>query len=383
MNEMLARIGRGVIVLAAGGTGGHLFPAQALAEELVRRGYIIHLITDERVADYGKNFPAIEIHIVLSATLSLSKAWLLPQRLLKLAKGVAQAKAILTRLKPMAVVGFGGYPSFPPIIAAWRLGIPSCVHDQNAIMGRANKVLSRFVNAVASSFPTLAGLPLKAKSKMVVTGNPVRALVMAQQAALYPALGADQTFNLLVFGGSQGARFFAEFMPKVVAELPRAVLKTLHLTQQCRPEDMDAVKAAYDARDFSFDLQPFFSDMPKRIADSHLVFCRSGASTIAELGVIGRPAIMVPLPHAIDNDQLRNAESFANAGAGWIRPQAGLEPSEFAVFLTRLRYQEGELRDASRAALTHGKPDAAQRLADVTERLAETSAKADLEKEPL
>jgi UDP-N-acetylglucosamine--N-acetylmuramyl-(pentapeptide) pyrophosphoryl-undecaprenol N-acetylglucosamine transferase len=383
MNEMLARIGRGVIVLAAGGTGGHLFPAQALAEELVRRGYIIHLITDERVADYGKNFPAIEIHIVPSATLSLSKPWLLPQRLLKLAKGVAQAKAILTRLKPMAVVGFGGYPSFPPIIAAWRLGIPSCVHDQNAIMGRANKVLSRFANAVASSFPTLAGLPPKARSKMVVTGNPVRALVMAQQAAPYPAIGADQTFNLLVFGGSQGARFFAEFMPKVVAELPRAVLKTLHVTQQCRPEDMGAVKAAYTARDFSFDLQPFFLDMPKRIADSHLVFCRSGASTIAELGVIGRPAIMVPLPHAIDNDQLRNAESFANAGAGWIRPQAGLEPSEFAVFLTRLRYQEGELRNASRAALTHGKPDAAQRLADLTEQLAETSATADLEKEPL
>ena len=383
MSEVLAKIGRGTVVLVAGGTGGHLFPAQALAEELVRRGYIIHLITDERVADYGKSFPAIETHIVPSATLSFSKPWLLPQRLLRLFKGVQAAKIILERIKPVAVVGFGGYPSFPPIIAASRLRIPTCVHDQNAIMGRANKVLSRFVTTVASSFPTLAGLPEHAKAKMVVTGNPVRTLVMAHKAAAYPAVGADQPFNLLVFGGSQGARFFAEFIPKVIAELPRAVLKNLNVTQQCRPEDIEAVKAAYAMRDFSFDLQPFFPDMPKRIADSHLVFCRSGASTIAELGVIGRPAIMVPLPHAIDNDQLRNAESFANAGAGWIRPQAGLKPSEFAVFLTRLRYQEGELRDAARAALAHGKPDAAQRLADVTERLAGAPVKMELEKETL
>jgi UDP-N-acetylglucosamine--N-acetylmuramyl-(pentapeptide) pyrophosphoryl-undecaprenol N-acetylglucosamine transferase len=382
MNELLAKVGRGVIALAAGGTGGHLFPAQALAEELVRRGYVIHLITDERVAEYGKNFPAIETHIVPSATLSLSKPWLLPQRLLKLLKGVNQAKAVLQKIKPLAVVGFGGYPSFPPIIAASRLKIPSCVHDQNAIMGRANKVLSRFVNSVASSFPTLAGLPESAKSKLVITGNPVRTLVMAEQASPYPEIGVEQPFNLLVFGGSQGARFFAEFMPKVVAELPRAVRKTLHVTQQCRPEDIDAVRAAYGTLDFSFDLQPFFSDMPKRIASSHLVICRSGASTVAELGVIGRPAIMVPLPHSIDNDQLRNAESFAKAGAGWIKPQAELEPSSFAVFLTRLRYQEGELQAAARAALAHGKPDAAQRLADLTEHLVEKSMNANLETGP-
>lgn len=379
MSEVLGRIGRGVIVLAAGGTGGHLFPAQALAEELVNRGYIIHLITDERVADYGKTFPAIETHIVPSATLSFSKPWLLPSRLYTLYSGVRQARTILKRIKPVAVVGFGGYPSFPPIIAAWRLGIPSCVHDQNAMMGRANRVLSRLVDAVASSFPKLAGLPEAARSKLVVTGNPVRAVVMAEQAAVYPALDADQPFNLLVFGGSQGARFFAEFMPKVVAELPKAVLKTLHITQQCRPEDLAAVEAAYKQLDFGYDLQPFFMDMPKRIADSHLVFCRSGASTIAELGVIGRPVIMVPLPHALDNDQLRNAESFANAGAGWIKPQAELVASGFAAFLTRLRFQEGELRTAAKAALTHGMPDAAQRLADLTEHLAAKSVEKKLE----
>ncbi len=359
----------GVVVLAAGGTGGHLFPAQALAEELVARGYVIHLITDERVADYGKSFPARETHIVPSATLSLSKPWLLPARLFRLLKGVIKAKAILTELKPVAVVGFGGYPSFPPIIAASRLKIPSCVHDQNAIMGRANRVLSYFVDAVASSFPVLAGLPKRAAKKLVVTGNPVRGVVMEQAAAPYQISNADRIFHLLVFGGSQGAWFFAEFMPKVIGELPRAILKTLRLSQQCRAEDLKALKLAYDQLDIKYDLQPFFTDMPKRIAAAHLVICRSGASTIAELGVIGRPAIMVPLPHAIDNDQLRNAESFARAGAGWIKPQFELEPIEFAAFLTRLRYQEGELMAASKAALGHGKPDAAQRLADLVEKL--------------
>lgn len=369
-----------LIMLAAGGTGGHLFPAQALAEELVARGFIIHLVTDERVADYGKSFPAIETHIVPSTTLTLSKPWLLPGRLFKLYRGVRKAKAVLRRVLPDVVVGFGGYPSFPPIIAASQLGIATCVHDQNAVMGRANRFLSRFVQAVASSFPELAKLPEHARPKLVVTGNPVRAVVMAERASPYPPAGADQPFNLLVFGGSQGARFFAEFMPKVMAELPRAIRKNLRLTQQCRPEDMEAVRAAYDALGFSFDLRPFFVDMPLRIANAHLVICRSGASTIAELGVIGRPAVMVPLPHAIDNDQLRNAQSFASAGAGWIKPQGELDAKEFAAFLTRLRYQEGELQAAAKAALAHGRPDAVQRLADLTVRLAVNSARAKLEK---
>ena len=369
--------GRGmkkIVVLAAGGTGGHLFPAQALAEELLSRGYVIHLITDERVADYGKAFPANKTHIVPSSTLSLSKPWLLPARLFRLLRGIIKTKAILGNVKPVAVVGFGGYPSFPPIMAASWLKIPTCVHDQNAVMGRANRMLSYFADAVASSFPVLAGLPKRATGKVVVTGNPVRGVVMEQLAAPYQISNADRIFHLLVFGGSQGARFFAEFMPKVIAELPRAILKMLRLSQQCRPEDIKALKLAYEKLDFKHDLQPFFIDMPKRIAAAHLVISRSGASTIAELGVIGRPAIMVPLPHAIDNDQLRNAESFAKAGGGWIKPQAELEPIEFAAFLTRLRYQEGELAAAAKAALGHGKPDAAQRLADLVEKLAQPEA---------
>ncbi len=355
------------IVLAAGGTGGHLFPAQALAEELARRGYAIHLMTDERVRDYGKGFPAQATHIVPSATITPGKPLRLPGQLMQLYRGYSLAHKILKEVEPAAVIGFGGYPSFPPILAASKLKIPSCVHDANAVMGRANRMLSSVVTAVASSFPTLLGLPAKAQGKLVVTGNPVRDIALLEKAAPYPDF---RQFNLLVFGGSQGARFFGEFMPKVMAELSPALLANLHLTQQERPEDMDAVRSAYSKLNFSFDLQAFFMDMPKRIAASHLVVCRSGASTIAELGVIGRPAIMVPLPHALDNDQLRNAESFAAAGAGWIRPQAALDHKEFTAFLTRLRGEENELKKAAHAALGHGRPDAAARLADLTEKLA-------------
>jgi UDP-N-acetylglucosamine--N-acetylmuramyl-(pentapeptide) pyrophosphoryl-undecaprenol N-acetylglucosamine transferase len=358
---------KGTFVLAAGGTGGHLFPAQALAEELIRRGYDTHLMTDERVRDYGKSFPAAETHIVPSATLSLSKPWLVPGRALRLYGGYRKARAILARVKPLAVIGFGGYPSFPPIMAAARLKIPSCVHDQNAVMGRANRVLAKWADAVASSFPNLQGLPAGAEKKLTITGNPVRDIALKQKAAPYPPF---DTFNLLVFGGSQGAQFFGEFMPKAFAAMSAAERAGIKLTQQVRTENMEAVSRAYREMELDCELNPFFMDMPKRIAESHLVVCRSGASTIAELGVIGRPAIMVPLPHALDNDQLRNAESFAAAGAGWVHPQASLSPHGLAQILTSLRSQQRQLQLAAAAALSHGKPDAAERLADLAEKLA-------------
>ena len=357
----------GIFVLAAGGTGGHLFPAQALAEALTRRGHVIHLMTDERVRDYGKSFPAVETHIVPSATLSLSKPWQVPGRLLRLYGGYRTARAILKRVRPSAVVGFGGYPSFPPIMAAARLGIPSCVHDQNAVMGRANRVLAKWADSVASSFPELQGLPAEAQKKLVFTGNPVRGIALAEKGAAYPSF---ERFNLLVFGGSQGAQFFGEFMPKVFAAMSPEERSGIRLTQQVRAENMEQVSRAYAEMGLDCELNPFFMDMPKRIAQSHLVVCRSGASTIAELGIIGRPAVMVPLPHAIDNDQLRNAESFAASGAGWVQPQAALEPNGFAQFLTSLRSQHGQLQQAAASALKHGRPDAAERLADLAETLA-------------
>jgi UDP-N-acetylglucosamine--N-acetylmuramyl-(pentapeptide) pyrophosphoryl-undecaprenol N-acetylglucosamine transferase len=237
-------------------------------------------------------------------------------------------------------------------------------------MGRANRLLAARVTAVASSFQTLVNLPPKAATKMTVTGNPVRAMALKHSAAPYRAPAADKPFRLLVFGGSQGAQFFARFMPEVVAALPQAVRRTLSIVQQCRPEDLETVRAAYEELDVTHELNSFFKDMPKRIAAAHLVICRAGASTLAELGVIGRPAILVPLPHAIDNDQLKNAESFTGAGAGWLMPQSDLKADEFAAFLTRLRYRETELESAARSALRWGRPDAAERLADLVERIA-------------
>ena len=356
-----------LVVLAAGGTGGHLFPAQALAETLVKRGYRTQLMTDERVRDYGKSFPAEKTHVVHSASPSLSDPIGFPKRLWKLFSGYRAAKKILRMEKPSAVVGFGGYPSFPPIYAAAALGIPSAVHEQNAVLGRANKMLSSKVNFVAASFASMIGLPDSAKTKLVVTGNPVRVVALNQKAVAYPELGPGEAFNLVVFGGSQGAKFFSDFMPQVFADMPGILRKNTVLTQQCREEDFSRVSAAYVAMGLKVELQAFFNDMPKRIAASHLVISRSGASTIAELGVIGRPAIMVPLPHAIDNDQLRNAQSFASVGAGWVCPQKQLVAKEFAAFLERLMADHAGLKKAAESALSHGKPDAAERLADLVE----------------
>jgi UDP-N-acetylglucosamine--N-acetylmuramyl-(pentapeptide) pyrophosphoryl-undecaprenol N-acetylglucosamine transferase len=348
-----------LIILAAGGTGGHLFPAQALGEVLRKRGYRIHLMTDERVSDYGKNFPSDETHIVESASPSPKR----PLSFLKLFRGYRAAKAILKREKPAAVIGFGGYPSFPPIYAAAALKIPCLVHEQNSVLGRANKLLANKVNAVAGSFEKMFGLSDVASRKLVVTGNPVRSIALAHAQAAYPTFKGK--IKLVVFGGSQGAKFFSDFMPQVFALMPAEMLKNISLTQQCRLEDLDLVKVAY--QNIDAELQSFFMDMPKRIGECHLVICRSGASTIAELGVIGRPAIMVPLPHALDNDQLRNAESFARAGAGWVKPQKELEAASFASFLTQLIEDHTGLKRAAESALTHGKPDAAERLADLVE----------------
>ena len=359
-------ISKGLIVLAAGGTGGHLFPAQALAESLIARGYDIHLMTDERVRDYGKNFPAKETHVVHAASPSLKE----PASLLKLYGGYRKAKSILRKLKPLAVAGFGGYPSFPPLMAAASLHIPTLVHDQNAVLGRANKFLGGRVDAVASSFPKIIGATPAIEKKLTFTGNPVRAIALKQKAAAYPKLTKDGPFNLVVFGGSQGAKFFSDFMPQVFSHLDAKQRRRINLTQQCRAEDIDAVRKAYAKQGVVADLHSFFADMPARIAGSHLVIPRSGASTIAELGVIGRPAIMVPLPHAIDNDQLKNAESFATVGAGWVKPQNTLQPTEFAAFLQSLMMDPQILMKAAEMALGHGKPDAAERLADLVELIA-------------
>ena len=361
---------KGIVVLAAGGTGGHLFPAQALAEVLVKRGYRVHLMTDERVRSYGKDFPAEQVHVIPSASPSFSRPWMLPARLKRLYGGYRLAKGTLAALKPVTVIGFGGYPSFPPLLAARTLKIPTAVHEQNAVLGRANAFLASRVDVIATSFLSVLGLPASAKRKTTYTGNPVRAIARAEAASPYPAPKEYGPFQLVVFGGSQGAKFFSDFMPQVAAALTDKARQRLRLVQQCRAEDMEQVQAAYKKLGLQAELHSFFSDMPQRIAAAHLVVCRSGASSVAELGVIGRPAVFVPLPHALDNDQLKNAQAFANAGGGWVFPQWELQPLEFAGFLNRLMGDGQGLKKAAAAALNQGVPDAAERLADLAERLA-------------
>lgn len=355
-------------VLMAGGTGGHLFPAMALAQELVRRGNVVELMTDHRVESYGADFPASAIHIVPSATPSLRNPLKFIGAGFKIVAGVAVAFGKLRKSKPDCVVGFGGYPTFPPFVAANLLGIPGILHEQNAVMGRANRALSRFAMILAMSFPKTRYADEQNLDK-VITGNPVRDVVRGFAASPYPALAADGPVRLVIFGGSQGAKAFSDIIPPAITLLPEALRRRLVISQQCRAEDLDRVAEAYRRAKVNVELATFFADMPARIAQSHLVIGRSGASTIAELCVIGRPAILVPLPGALDADQKNNALFFEAAGGGWIAEQATLSPQSLGTRLTTLLADPATLTKAAAAARSLGQPRAVEKLADLAEML--------------
>lgn len=358
------------ILLTAGGTGGHLFPAQALASELQRRGHTVELATDERADKYGSAFPARKVHLIASETLRGKSPVKLAKTALALLRGTLQSRAVIKSLKPEVVVGFGGYPTFPPMFAAKWTATPTILHESNAVMGRANKMLAEGATALATSLPLVNADP-KMASKTEVTGNPVRDAVLEKAASPYPDLGSDDPFHLLVFGGSQGARFFSDCVPEALALLPDAAKQRLRLVQQCRPEDIDRVRAAYEAAGIKAELQSFFQDMPARIAQAHLVISRSGASTVSELTVIGRPSILVPLPGALDQDQLANAAGLQKAGGAWPVAQKDLTPQRLAEEISRLLAEPDLLKAAAAAALGEGKPDAVKRLADLVERVAD------------
>lgn len=356
-----------VFVLMAGGTGGHLFPAMALAQELRRRGHVIHLMTDHRAETYGGDFPAREIHIIPSATPSLRNPVKFVLAGFKILYGIGIAGGKLRCLRADAVIGFGGYPVFPPFLAASFGRIPGILHEQNAVMGRANRALARYARLIALSFAkTARAEPFAEKS--VLVGNPVRDRVRAVADTPYPAIG--DTFRLTIFGGSQGARAFADLVPPAIALLPQDLRHKLRVTQQCRPEDLDRVAETYRQAKVNVELAAFFDDLPERVAGSHLVIARSGASTVAELTVIGRPAILVPLPGSIDADQKNNALVVEAAGGGWIAEQATLSPSSLASSLASLFGEPEVLQRAAAAAKSLGQPQAVEKLADEAERLA-------------
>ena len=358
-------------MLAAGGTGGHLFPAMALAEELGRRGIVVDLMTDMRGDRYGSDFPARQIYRVPSATISGEKRSIfgIVRTALTLSKGIFGARRILGQAKPGAVIGFGGYPSFPPLVAAGMRGIPRAMHEQNAVLGRANRLLAARMSAIATSFPNVRHLDSAMQAKARLTGNPVRQAVLDCAAQPYQPPQPDGPVSLLVFGGSQGARYFSDTVPAAVALMPPDLRNRLRIVQQCREEDLERVREAYAASGVTAELAAFFRDLPQRMANAHLVIGRAGASSVAELTVLGRPSILVPLPHAIDNDQLQNAKQLAEAGGALCLEQKTLTPEKLADDIARLCGDADGLAAMAAAARTQGRPDAVARLADLVEEI--------------
>jgi UDP-N-acetylglucosamine--N-acetylmuramyl-(pentapeptide) pyrophosphoryl-undecaprenol N-acetylglucosamine transferase len=354
----------GAIVLSAGGTGGHLFPAQALAGELTRRGRKIVVMTDTRFANYATQFPGATIQTVPSSPFNVIAAPF------KIAAGIALAFVKLIRLRPAAVIGFGGYPSVPVMLAANLARLPTAIIEQNAVVGRANRLVMNKVRLVAAAFPIARFAP-RDKSKIILTGNPLRPEVTALWGAPYQMPQPDGAVRLLVFGGSQGARAFSKIVPAAITQLPHELKHRLHVVQQCRLEDLDAVREIYANAEIRAELALFFTDLPARMASAHLVIGRSGAGTVAELMAIGRPSILVPLPYALDDNQTPNADILANAGAAWRLRESDLSPELLSQMLIGIFADPQDL--ARRAAIAHAlaTPDAASKLADLVERLAE------------
>jgi len=358
-----------VVLLAAGGTGGHLFPAEALADALSRRGVTVDLATDERATRYGHDFPARATHLIPSATIRGRDPVSLAKTGGALALGFRKAIALLRRIRPVAAIGFGGYPTLPPMLAARFLQIPTVIHDANAVMGRANRMLSSRVTAIATSFPGMT-LDPKLAAKATTTGNPVRPMVLAAAQQPYAAPGPGGTFHLLVTGGSQGARVMADVVPPAIEAMAPDLRARLAIVQQARGEDETRVREAYARLGVKAEVAPFFTDLPARIAAAHLIVSRSGASTVAELAAIGRPSILVPLPHALDQDQLANATVLANAGGAIVLQQDDFTAVRLAGAVGAVAADADKLSAMAVAAKSAGVLDAAERLADLVLRVA-------------
>jgi len=356
-------------VLCAGGTAGHLYPAQALAGELMRRGAKVVVMTDSRFKNYATAFPGAAIQTVPSAAFSDRSLIRLLAAPFEIAGGIVMSLIKLSRIRPAAVVGFGGYPSVPVMLAAIVTRIPTAILTPDALLGRANRLVMNHVNLVAANLPLVRFLP-KDKSRVVYTGNPMRPEVVALAGAAYEKPEANGPLRLLVFGGSQGAHVFSEIVPPAIAMLSTDLRARLEVVQQCRAEDLAAVKAAYVTAGVKAELGSFFGDLPMRMAWAQLVIARSGAGTVSELALIGRPAILVPLPHALDDNQTPNADALANAGGGWRIRQSELTPQKLAGMLTEAFASPADLVRRASAARSIARADGTTRVADAVQSLA-------------
>ncbi len=357
------------VLLAAGGTGGHLFPAAALATALKARGVEVDLATDDRALKYGGDFPARRVYQIPSATPTRAGMIAKAQATAMLGLGVVSALRLLMRLKPAAVIGFGGYPTVPPLFAASLLGVPTILHEQNAVLGRANRFLSRRVTCIACGFPEPGGVAPGLRAKLRYTGNPVRPAVLKAAETPYPDF-ADGKLRVLVTGGSQGARVMSEVVPAALAKLSPEERTRIVLTLQARGEDRAQASADCAKLGFHAEIAEFFPDLPARIAAAHLVVARAGASTVSELAVIGRPSILVPYPHALDQDQAANAALLARDGAATVIRQSDFSPERLAA-TWRAALADPEALDLKAAAARRvGVVDAAERLATLAAEIA-------------
>jgi UDP-N-acetylglucosamine--N-acetylmuramyl-(pentapeptide) pyrophosphoryl-undecaprenol N-acetylglucosamine transferase len=359
-----------LILLAAGGTGGHLFPAEALGVELIRRGFRVRLATDSRALRYSGLFSKDMIDVVPSETVRGRSPWRLAYTGAMLAAGTAVSLNLMRRLKPAAVVGFGGYPTLPPLLAAKLFGVPGIIHEANAVLGRANRFLSSRVSAIATSLPGVLDRDPALAGKTTAVGTPMRPAILAAAVVTYVSPEPTGPFRLLVVGGSQGARVMADILPSAIERLEPALWNRLVLTQQVREEDMARVRAVYDRLKINADLAPFFGDLPARLASHHLVVSRSGAGTVAELAAIGRPSILVPLPGSIDQDQFANAGVLAQAGGALRIAQTEFTPDRLAAEISALAAEPRQLAAMAASARSVGRLDAAQRLADLVMKVA-------------
>ncbi|NQV57465.1 MAG: undecaprenyldiphospho-muramoylpentapeptide beta-N-acetylglucosaminyltransferase [Rhodospirillales bacterium] len=353
-----------LVVLAAGGTGGHVFPAEALAVELGCRGCRMALITDRRGGAFGGRLGKIDTYRVRAGGIAGKGAWDKIKSVIEILIGTLQAHRILKRLKPDVVVGFGGYASVPPMLAANWLPAKTALHEQNAVLGRANRLLAGRAQKLATSFEEVAGVP-ESVAEVVHTGMPVRTAVTNLRNIDYPVATGDGGLTLVVFGGSQGASVFSRIVPDALSRLDENLRARIKVVQQCRPDERSALENTYQKMNMDAEVAAFFDDMPARIAAAHLVICRSGASTIAELTTIGRPSILVPYPFSADDHQTNNAHAVDAAGGGWLMPETTFTAQALAERLGALFGAPRILENAAAAAKVFGRPDAAERLADM------------------
>ena len=366
------------ILLAAGGTGGHMFPAEALARALLGRGLEVALATDERGGGFGDRLPEVKVHRIASGGVAGKGALMRVRNFMRLGMGFLQARRLLRQLRPAVVVGFGGYPSIPPLAAAQRGSVPTLLHEQNAVMGRANRFLAKSAARLALSFEHVQFADMVPAARRAVTGNPVRAEISAIADAPYAAPTAGEKVRLFVMGGSLGARVFGRAVPEAVALLPQDLRNRLAITQQARAEDLPQAEEDYRALGLTVELKPFFDDVPRRLREAHVLVTRAGASTLAELTAAGRPAILVPLPNAIDDHQMANARALESIGGGWLLPESTLSATSLAKILHEVLADPARLQKAAAAAKSLGRRDAADRLADLVTDLLPQDARAGL-----